>query len=44
MQADFSYMKRYWKWKSLSRVQLCDPILQGQNTRVGSLSILQGSS
>ena len=36
-----------WKWKSLSRVQLCNPMdclwnSPGQNTRVGSLSLLQG--
>ena len=36
-----------WKWKSLSRVRLCDPMgcspwnSLGQNTGVGSLSLLQ---
>jgi len=37
--------KRKWKWKSLSRVQLCEPYSPwnslGQNTGVGSLSFLQ---
>ena len=39
-----------WKWKLLSHVWLCDPmdytvhgiLLTGQNTGVGSLSLLQG--
>ena len=32
---------RKWKWKSLSRVWLCDPISPGQNAGVGSYSLLQ---
>ena len=36
-----------WKWKSLSHVRLCDTLYSpwnspGQNTGVGSLSLLQG--
>ena len=38
---------RKWKWMSLNPVQLCDPMdcpwtSPGQNTGVGSLSLLQG--
>ena len=52
MKSDFDSTTSFvtWKWKLLSCVQLCDPMewlyspcsSPGQNTGVGSLSLLQG--